>query len=325
MNKCLVVFGPTSTGKTGLALQTAKKFNGELVSCDSRQVYKKLDIGTGKLPDQEIEVERAKGVWKMDGVKVWMYDVADPKRQYTVFEYVKDANRVIEDVQKKGKLPIIVGGTGLYLKALLEGLSNPAVPVNKGLRKKLEKLTKEELQKKLQQIAPDKWNSLNESDQQNPRRLIRAIELSAGKPQSMGKNKNAVVSLIARNDILKIGLIAPREILYQRIDKRVISRIKQRMIDEAEKLHNEGLSFERMKQLGLEYGVLADYMEGKIKDQEELIKVLQGKIHGYARRQITWFKKEKEALWFDITKKDWLEQVESKVSSWYYSSDDQTY
>lgn len=319
MKGMLVILGPTSTGKTDLALQLASKFQGELVSVDSRQVYKGLDIGTGKLPGQEVKVEKAKGFWEMDEVKVRMYDVANPKRQYTVFDYVKDTGRIINDILRRGKLPIIVGGTGLYLKALLKGLPNLAIPVDKNLRKKLEKFSKEQLQEKLQQISPNKWKSLNESDRQNPRRLVRAIELATMRD----KNATAVdlmlttISADLLADTLKIGLTAPREILYKRIDERVVSRIDQGMLDEAEELHKKGLTFKRMRQLGLEYGILADYMENKIKNKEELIKLLQGKIHGYARRQITWFKKEKEVFWFDITEEGFAEKIEKLVIKWY--------
>ncbi|MBI2330087.1 tRNA (adenosine(37)-N6)-dimethylallyltransferase MiaA [Candidatus Daviesbacteria bacterium] len=299
MQKLLVILGPTSTGKTDLALRLAKKFNGELVACDSRQVYTGLDIGTGKLPGQEVTVRKGKGLWEMDGVKVWMYDVADSKKQHTVYNYVKDANKVIDSIVKRGKLPIVVGGTGLYLKALLEGLPNLAIPIDLKLRKKLEKLSLEELQKKLQEIASKRWEEMNNSDRQNPRRLIRAIEILQNSKVKIQKSKLQLK--IQNYHTLKIGLMAPREVLYQRIDQRVVDRINQGMIDEAEKLHKNGLSLKRMRQLGLEYGGLADFLEGKIQDQQKLIKILQGKIHGYARRQITWFKKEKNVIWFDIT------------------------
>ncbi|MBI2196324.1 tRNA (adenosine(37)-N6)-dimethylallyltransferase MiaA [Candidatus Daviesbacteria bacterium] len=318
--KILVILGPTSTGKTDLAIHLAKKFNGELVACDSRQVYIGLDIGTGKLPSGRWKVEdgkwkKGKGWWEINGIKIWMYDVADPKKQYTVFDYVKDANRAIDDILKREKLPIIVGGTGFYLKALLEGLSNLAIPRNLKLRKELDKISLQQLQEKLKEVSPKKWGSMNSSDRQNPRRLVRAIEMVIGGFQHT--RKIAALPLVARNDILKIGLTASREILYRRIDERVVSRIEQGMIEEVEKLHKAGLNFKRMRQLGLEYGMLADYMENKIKDKEELIKLLQGKIHGYARRQITWFKKEKEVFWFDITEEGSAEKIEKLVIKWY--------
>lgn len=312
--KILVILGPTATGKTDLALKLAKKFNGELISCDSRQVYKGLDIGTGKMPSKTIDLKMDDRRWIVDGVVIHLYDVVSPKIQYTVADYVKDASRVIREIRKKGKLPIVVGGTGLYLKALLYGLSNLAIPIDKKLRGDLEKLNLEQLQQKLKILFPIKWKSLNYSDKQNPRRLIRAIELESGKGSKGDKGSRG---LIKEFDVLKIGLTASREMLYKKVDDRVISRIDQGMIEEAKNLHKNGLSLKRMRQLGLEYGVLADYLEGNI---QGLIKFMQGKIHGYVRRQLTWFKKEKDVTWLNIADKDLLGRLENTVAKWYYSS-----
>ncbi len=313
MIKLLVILGPTSTGKTDLALSLAKKFNGELISCDSRQVYKGLDLGTGKLPGKNVKVKKREGYWILDGIKIWMYDVADPKEQYDVSKYISKASKILYKIQKQGKLPIIAGGTGLYLKGLLYGFSNLGIPMDKKLRKQLEKLSLQELQNKLQKLALDRWNLMNNSDRQNPRRLVRAIELSMNKGEG-------VKDQVKNFDVLKIGLTAPRKVLYQRIDERVILRINQGMIKEAQRLYKNGLSFKRMKQLGLEYGILADYLEKKI-TKEELIKILQGKIHAYAKRQLTWFKKEPETNWFDISEKDVVSKVEKLVAKWYYPLD----
>lgn len=318
MNKLLVILGSTSTGKTNLALSLAKKFNGELISADSRQVYIGLDIGTGKLPDgswnkDDGRWKKEEGFWQIDGVKIWMYDILDPKKQYTVFNFIKDSEKIINRIRAEEKLPIIVGGTGLYIRGLLEGFPNLGIQVDLKLRNQLERLSLEELQKKLQQLSFKKWNLMNRSDRNNSRRLIRAIEIAKTKKLSVPSRK---VPFASRGDVLKIGLIAPRKILYQRINERVIFRIDQGMIKEAETLHKKGLSLKRMRQLGLEYGVLANYLEKKI-TKEELNKILQGKIHSYARRQITWFKKEKNINWFDITEKKLLSKVENLISKWY--------
>ncbi len=327
MNRILIILGPTSTGKTDLALQLAQKFNGELISCDSRQVYKGLDIGTGKQPSSKLKVKssklkKGKGYWEIDGIKVWMYDVISPKIQYNVASFIDDAGKVIKDIHKRGKLPILVGGTGLYLKAILYGLSNLSIPVDQKLRKELEQLTLSQLQEKLKHLSLEKWNSLNNSDNQNPRRLIRAIELVLSKPI---KNRLKIDCLpagkaglrIKNDDFLKIGLTSSTDFLYQRSDQRVISRIKQGMIDEAIKLHKQGLSFKRMKQLGLEYGVLADYLQDNIKSEEEFSKILQTKIHQFIKRQITWFKKGKDVNWFDMSTSHYLAKIEKLVSDWY--------
>lgn len=326
MNKVLVIIGPTAMGKTDLALILAKKFNGELVSCDSRQVYTGLDIGTGKMPGIDVShqssaIRLQKGYWEINGlpagrqgVKIWMYDVVNPKVQYNVADYVKDAQKAVEDITKRGKLPILVGGTGLYLKALLEGLPNLSIPVDEELRKELTFLTKEQLQDKLQNLDKKRWENLNQSDKQNPRRLIRAIELILST-----KNTRLTINdqRLTNFNTLKIGLTASRERLYQRVDQSVLRRLENGMLKEAEKLNKQGLTLKRMRQLGLEYGVLADYLEGKIKDKQELIKILQGKIHGFVRRQLTWFKREKDVNWIDITIKNYLVGMERLVRKWY--------
>ena len=320
--KLLVILGSTSTGKTDLALKLAKIFNGELISCDSRQVYIGLDIGTGKLPTDlkfknDLRIKKSNCYWEMNEIKIWMYDVISAKKQYTVADYVKDAGEKIKDIQNRKKLPIIVGGTGLYLKALLYGLSNLSIPTDEKLRKELEELNVKRLQDRLKKISIKRWKKMNYSDQQNPRRLIRAIELEVSSKDNTGQRAKG---LLERCNVIKIGLSATKAVLYQRSDQRVVKRINQGMIEEAQDLNRVRLSLKRMKQLGLEYGVLADYLEGKIVSKEELIKILQNKIHSYIRRQITWFKKEKNVIWFDITSKNYLSKIEKLVGTWYDSS-----
>lgn len=313
MNKLLVILGPTSTGKTDMALNLAKKFNGELISADSRQVYKGLDLGTGKLPGKSVKVEKGEGYWIIDGVKVWLYDVVSPAKQYTVFNFVKDAEVAIDQIKSHGKLPIIVGGTNFYIRGLLEGIPSLGIPMNEDIRKRFENLSVIELQNQLQKLDMKRWNLMNTSDRQNPRRLIRAIELALFGVKKIKKE-------VKKFDVFKIGLIADKEILYKRSDKRVVSRINKGMIEETIKLNKNGLNLERMKQLGLEYGVLADYLENKIKSKKDLVKIMQLKIHGYIRRQLTWIKKEKNINWFDITNKKIDTEVENLVSKWYHQS-----
>lgn len=335
--KLLVILGPTTTGKTDLALRLAKIFNGELVSCDSRQVYIGLDLGTGKLPSlsagkdsKKLKLKKQKQFWEIDGVKVWMYDVIDPKKQYTVANYIKQANRVIKDITKRCKLPIIVGGTGFYLKALLEGLTNLDIPINLRLRKQLNGLPLDELQNNLQSVSVTRWNQLNQSDQKNRRRLTRSIELALMYPyRKKTQNSLSRQSFWRRSekckhqdwDILKIGLTAQRQKLYSKVDSHLSSRLAQGLVEEANKLWRAGLALERMKQLGLEYGVLAQYLSGEI-DKQELINKLKTKIHQYTKRQLTWFKKEKDVQWFDITDKTYLSSIAKLSFKWYHSFDD---
>lgn len=319
MKKLLVILGPTSTGKTDFGLKIAGKFNGEIVACDSRQVYKGLDIGTGKLPARFEEIEKGKGFWKIDHKKIWLYDVANPNTQYTVYDYVNDATKVVDDISKRKKLPIILAGTGLYLKALLEGFPNLSVPPNLNLRKKLQKLSLGNLQNRLKKINQKKWENMNNSDRGNQRRLIRALELEAGKT----RGKKSLPRLSTGFSIFKIGLIFPRQTLYQRIDARLVKRIRMGMLKEAEDLHGEGLSYDRMKQLGLEYRFLAQYLEGTIKNRKQLISILRQKIKNYVRRQITWFKREQNVLWVDMSEIRQVKKVEREIKSWYYHGNDE--
>lgn len=312
----MVILGPTATGKTDLGIFLAKKFNGEIVSCDSRQVYKGLDIGTGKLPGKDVEYERGDGFWIIDGIRVWMYDVADPKLQYTVANYVQDVGRAIDQILKLNKLPIIVGGTGLYLKALSEGMSNLSVPTDAKLREELSILTLKQLQEKLKAFSPGKWEKMNSSDRNNKRRLLRSVEIEYMYPYRDTRKK--FTGITDKFNILKIGLMASKENLNKRIDLRVLSRLNSGMINEARRLQEGGLILDRMRELGLEYRMLADFLDKKI-SKLELEEKLKIKIHQYAKRQVTWFKKEKDVIWFDVKPYDVYEKVEKFVFDWYNS------
>lgn len=311
--KLLIILGPTATGKTDMAIYLAKKFNGELISCDSRQVYKGLDIGTGKLPGGEVEFSKHDGYWIIDGVKIWGYDIVSPTYQYTAGDFIKFAEEKINQILKSGKLPILVGGTGFYIKALLEGLSYFNLEVDNKLRNKLNELTLNTLQQKLNELNSEYFTGLNYSDKNNKRRLIRYIEIFKNKkPDESKKDKR----LLDDFEVLEIGLTTEREKLYKRIDERVDKRIDNGMIEEAESLYKNGLSLEKMFQLGLEYRALAEYIDGKT-TKSEMIKMLKYKIHQYAKRQLTWFKKDKDIFWFDVAKSDFLESVEKKSLDWY--------
>lgn len=323
MKKLLVILGPTATGKTDLGLNLAEKFNGELVACDSRQVYRGLDSGTGKMPNlkDNWKVSKFREYWEINGIKVWMYDVIGPDLQFNAKDYIIKARQVIDKIRSRGKLPIIVGGTGLYLRGLLEGLSHLQIPANPDLRRELAGLSLGQLQQKLIFLSPERWAKINLSDRQNKRRLTRSIELITMYPYVCKDHK--LEGLIKNYQILKIGLIAPREVLYKRIDLRLISRTDQGLIEEGKSLVEGGLSYGRMRELGLEYRFLADYLEGLISKKEEFISLLQTGIHQYAKRQITWFKKESDVYWYDITKESYQAEVEKQVLAWYNSSNDQ--
>lgn len=294
--KLLIICGPTATGKTTLAARLAKRFDAELVSADSRQVYQGMDIGTGK--DQP------------HGAKIHLLDVAKPDEKFNISQYVVLASGVIKKIWQKGKLPILVGGTGFYIKALVDGIETMGVPPDWSLREELEKYSISRLQARLKEIGPEKWQKMNQSDRSNPRRLIRAIEVAQTKPM-------AVKERLKIDKVLFIGLKAPYKILYQRIDQRVKTRIKQGVVEEIKQLLAAGYSWPSSV-LGetIGYYQFQPYFE----DQAGLAGVIQRwqfDEHAYARRQLTWFKKDKRTKWFDITQPDFEKKVVKLVRGWY--------
>lgn len=275
--RILVVVGPTATGKSDLAVRLAKKFNGEIISADSRQVYTGLNIGTGKITKKE-----------MKGVPHHLLDVANPKKKFSVVKYVELAEKAIQEILRKGKLPIIVGGTGFYVEALVDGVILPDVPPNTELRKKLQKKNAAQLFKMLRKLDPDRAKTI---DPYNSRRIIRAIEIA----KEIGKVPH--VKTASRYNPFFIGLNLQKDELQKKIKIRLAKRIKQGMIREAQKLHKAGLSFKRMNELGLEYRYLALYLQKKL-SKEEMIEKLNTEIWHYAKRQMTWFKRDKRIQWF---------------------------
>lgn len=316
--KILCIVGPTATGKTDIGLSIAKKFSGEIIACDSRQVYTGLDLGTGKDASDNQLVSKHHGYWLIDGIKIWLYDVAHYQQQYSVSDYIKDATSAIYSTTREFKLPIIVGGTGFYLDGLLYGVDSDQIPADENLRKNLLDMDLQKVQQMLFQLDEDYFNSLNNSEKNNQRRLIRKIEIL----QYRQKNPELILEkkgLSKEFQLLKIGLTADKKVLDKRIDQRVFKRVEQGMLEETEILHKKGLTYTRMRQLGLEYGVMADYFEGIIKSKDQFIFVLQQKIKQFAKRQLTWFKRDKEIVWIDITEKNYLQKVEKLVQAWYNS------
>ncbi len=282
--KILVIVGPTATGKSDLAVKLAKQFNGEIISADSRQVYIGLDIGTGKISKKE-----------MRGVKHHLLDVASPKRRFTVIEFQEKARRAISLIGQRGNLPIIVGGTGFYISALVDGVVFPDVPPNLKLRTRLSKQSPEKLFETLKKLDPKRATSI---DKHNARRLIRAIEIAStlGQVPSVRANLSHCERL-ALTDPLLIGLTLPKEELKKRIAVRLSTRIRKGMIAEARKLHTQGLSWKRLDELGLEYRYVAKYLKQETSKNEMILK-LQTEIWRYAKRQMTWFKRDKRIQWF---------------------------
>jgi tRNA dimethylallyltransferase len=275
--KIITIVGPTSSGKSGLAVKIAKKYNGEVVSADSRQVYVGMDIGTGKITKKE-----------MAGVPHHLLDVADPKKQFTVAGFKELADKAITDILSRGKLPIICGGTGFYIEAVTKNVLLPDVPVNKKLREKLFKKSALQLFEMLKKLDRNRASVI---DRHNKVRLIRAIEIA----KVLGKVPP--IKIKPKYEVLSIGIKIEKDKLKEKIYTRLISRIKQGMINEAKKLHAKGLSWKRMKGLGLEYRALARHLSGELIKQE-MIDRLNCEIRQYARRQIQWWKRDQNIQWF---------------------------
>jgi tRNA dimethylallyltransferase len=269
MSKVLFIIGPTATGKTGLGIELAKRFNGEIISADSRQVYRGMDIGTGK----DLSFPQ------------WGLDLCDPDYDFSVSEFRKYAVSKINEIQNRGKLPIIVGGTGFYVKAILSPWETMDIKPDPQLRQRLDRYTVIQLQKKLKKVDLKRWDLMNESDQKNPRRLIRAIEVS-GK-SAMNHEQRTMNSLI-------IGLTAPYDYLYERIDKRVEERLKGGIAEEIQEL-------KKFKKLPKTLGYNGESpQEWKFAE------------HNYARRQMSFFRnleKEFKIYWFDITRKNYYDDI----------------
>jgi tRNA dimethylallyltransferase len=318
-NKLLVICGPTSTGKTTLAIALAKKFNGELISADSRQVYKGMDIGTGKDIPSGTKIKlpwfQKYGYYEISGAKIWGYDLADPRHEFNVAQYIKFAERIITDIIKRGKSPILVGGTGLYMKGVVDGIPTASVPKNILLRKNIEGNTAEELFEKLAQMDSFKAGQMNASDKKNPRRLIRAIEVAMWKINNIKREKE-----IKRKkndiDVLMIGLTAPEKFISERIDFRVAQRVKTGIKKEVQTLLKKHVSWKMPSMSSMGYKQWKDYFDNK-KTQIEVVKNWETEEKQYVKRQMVWFKKDKRIQWFDITDTGYPKNVEKSVEKWY--------
>lgn len=287
--KIVVVVGPTASGKSDLAVGLARAWGGEIISADSRQVYRGMNIGTGKVTKPE-----------MRGIPHHLLDVASPNTSYTVAHFKDDAEKALAKILKKGKLPIVCGGTGFYISALVDDFTLPDVPPNKALRRHLEKKSAHQLFALLKRIDPRRAKQV---DAKNPYRLIRAIEIA----QALGKVP--VVKKRRPYDTLFIGILLPKELLRARIHKRLKKRMSMGMLKEVKTLHQNGVSWKRMEELGLEYRFCTRYLRDII-DKKTMLAELETAINQYAKRQMTWFKKEKNICWIrpDIKEADRLVQ-----------------
>ena len=278
----IAVVGPTASGKSDLAVGIAREFRGEIISADSRQVYRGLDIGSGKITADE-----------MQGISHHLIDVADPRDTYTVSEYVRDAQAALAMIQESGKAPIICGGTGFYIEALTDDASIPDVPPNEALRSELRSKAAPELFALLAAKDPSRAASI---DRNNPHRLIRALEIVAAHGYVPPRTARP------RTDIIWIGIDTPRAKLRDQIRQRLMKRVDQGLIEEVASLHSHGVSWQRLESLGLEYKYVALYLQTKL-PKDLMIETLYREICAYAKRQMTWFRRNKQIRWFDSPQK----------------------
>ena len=283
--KVIVICGPTASGKTTLSIQLAQKINGEIISSDSMQIYKDMNIGTAK-PDQQ----------EMQGIKHYLLDFVEPNQRYSVADYKKDAENAIEDILQKGKVPIIVGGTGLYVDSLIYGIEYPNIEFDENYRKELERRVEKEGLEKLyeeaRKIDPQAMEKISRNDQ---KRILRVLEIynATGKTkteQEIESRKNEV-----KYDYRVFAINMDREKLYDRINKRVDIMIQKGLIEEVENLLKKYNEFPTAMQ-GLGYKEVVEYLQGKVL-KEDMIENIKRESRRYAKRQITWFKKIKQTIW----------------------------
>lgn len=278
--KLIVILGPTACGKSGLGVALAKKYSGEIVSADSRQVYRGLDLGTGKITPAE-----------MEGVPHHLLDVADPGEQYSVALFQPMAYQAIDSILDRGNLPFLVGGTGLYVRAVAEGYVFHEAPPDPELRSELEALPTEALRDRLTAAGVE----LDEDCYNNRPRLVRLIE-----KQQSGKDPHAEAERRPRYDVLTLGVSYPRETVCQRIDDRLIARLNAGMVEEVSNLRQKGVPDDFLEGLGLEYRYILHHLTGSIPTEEGLIEELGRAIKRFAKRQVSWFKKDRDVHWLDM-------------------------
>lgn len=297
MEKVLVIGGPTAVGKTKLGIELAKKFDGEIISGDSMQVYKGLDIGTAKVKSEE-----------MQGIKHHLIDIKEMDESYSAYDFQREARKLIKDIISRGKLPIVVGGTGLYIQSLLYDFELGAVANNFETRNYYEKYLREHGSQAL-------WELLFTKDKQaaqkihpnNPRRIVRALEVLESGGHIYQEEKPKLVY-----DAKIIALNTKRSELYERINKRVDLMLEEGLIDEAKIVYDKG-EIQGSKAIG--YKEFFAYFRGE-ETLEEAVEILKRNSRRYAKRQITWFKNRLDAVWYDLLTNDEYDSLVSEVKEW---------
>jgi len=284
MQKIIVIVGPTAVGKTKLSIETAKRFNGEIISGDSMQVYKGMDIGTAKITAEE-----------MEGIPHHLLDIKEPHEAFSVAEFQKLVREKITEITNRHAIPIIVGGTGLYVQAVLydyqfSDSESDHPPIDKYDKNPLE------LHKKLESIDPESAKKIHPN---NVRRVIRALEIFEQTGKTMTQLQSEQKKSVLYNTAL-IGLTMEREKLYERINKRVDIMIEEGLLKEVQHFYKNGISRESQSVKAIGYKEIYDYLDGKVSWEEAIIE-LKKNSRNYAKRQFTWFRNKMDVTWFDMT------------------------
>ncbi len=293
----ITILGPTASGKTPLAVAVAKRVDGEIISADSRQVYRRMDIGTGK------------DLVEYEGVPYHLIDICEPGTKYNLFQYQQDFHRAYQGIVERGRTPILCGGTGLYIEAVLKNYQLSPVPQNPDLRASLEGKSLAELTEMLKELKAKNGSVMhNTTDVDTAQRAIRAIEIEYGSQQFKSSQEAGAANDVSSDGIgegaLLIGVNIDRELRREKITRRLKARLDEGMVDEVRALIDEGIPAEDLIYYGLEYKYLTEYVIGKL-TYEEMFRQLEIAIHQFAKRQMTWFRgMERRGMhihWIDAT------------------------
>lgn len=289
MKKPLVILtGPTAVGKTDLSIQLAKKINGEIISADSMQVYKYMDIGTAKITKEE-----------MQGVPHYLVDEFEPEEDFNVVKFQEYAKRYMEEIYAKGKIPIIVGGTGFYIQAIVYDIEFDENDADTAYREKLQQIAKEKgaayLHNMLAQVDQKAAQEIHENNQ---KRVIRALEFYEKTGKKISEHNEAERQKVSPYNFAYFVLTDEREVLYQRINKRVDIMLEQGLLDEVKAMQARGLARDMVSMQGIGYKELLAYLEGEY-SYEDAVALLKQDTRHFAKRQLTWFRREKEVIWLD--------------------------
>lgn len=284
--KVIVIGGPTASGKTALSIELAKTINGEIVSADSMQIYKEMDIGTAK-PEEE----------EKQNIKHYMLDIIEPNQRYSVADYKRDAKQAIREIVQKGKTPIVIGGTGLYIDSLIYEIEYPEIEIDLSYRKHLEELVEKQgllsLYEKAKQIDEKAMEKISKNDK---KRILRVLEIY----HQTGKTKTELDEQSKKEpefDYKMFAINMNRELLYSRINKRVDIMLKKGLIQEVQEIYNKYKEFSTAMQ-ALGYKEVVEYLEQKI-TKDEMIEKIKMESRRYAKRQLTWFRKNKQTIWLN--------------------------